>query len=90
VVTFRERLTASKQRILEFHVGRINLKELNKGKKLYCAKFTAVENDDAEVDVNRAWETIGIYGALFKETLGYYELKKHEPWVDEGCSELSN
>jgi hypothetical protein len=23
-----------------------------------------------------------------KESLGYYELKKHKPWFDEGCSEL--
>jgi hypothetical protein len=23
-----------------------------------------------------------------KETLGYYELKSHKPWFDEGCSEL--
>jgi hypothetical protein len=23
-----------------------------------------------------------------KESLGYYELKKHTPWFDEGCSEL--
>jgi hypothetical protein len=23
-----------------------------------------------------------------KERLGYYELKKHKPWLDEGCSKL--
>jgi hypothetical protein len=23
-----------------------------------------------------------------KESLGYYELKKHKPWFDEGCSTL--
>jgi hypothetical protein len=23
-----------------------------------------------------------------KESLGYYELKKHEPWLNEGCSKL--
>jgi hypothetical protein len=23
-----------------------------------------------------------------KESLGYYELKKHKPWFDVGCSEL--
>jgi hypothetical protein len=23
-----------------------------------------------------------------KESLGYFELKKHKPWFDEGCSEL--
>jgi hypothetical protein len=25
---------------------------------------------------------------LAKENLGYFELKKHKPWFDEGCSEL--
>jgi hypothetical protein len=23
-----------------------------------------------------------------KESLGYFEFKKHKPWFDEGCSEL--
>jgi hypothetical protein len=23
-----------------------------------------------------------------KERLGYYELRKHKPWFDEGCSKL--
>jgi hypothetical protein len=23
-----------------------------------------------------------------KERLGYFELKKHKPWFDEGCSRL--
>jgi hypothetical protein len=23
-----------------------------------------------------------------KESLGYFELKKHKPWFDERCSEL--
>jgi hypothetical protein len=23
-----------------------------------------------------------------KKSLGYYELKKHKPWFDEGCSKL--
>jgi hypothetical protein len=25
-----------------------------------------------------------------KESLRYYELKKHKPWFDEGCSKLSD
>jgi hypothetical protein len=25
---------------------------------------------------------------LAKESLGYFELKKHKPWFDEGCSKL--
>jgi hypothetical protein len=35
------------------------------------------------VDTNRAWETVSA-----KESLGYYELKKHKPWFDEGGSKL--
>jgi hypothetical protein len=23
-----------------------------------------------------------------RESLGYYELRKHKPWLDEGCSKL--
>jgi hypothetical protein len=39
--------------------------------------------------LNRAWETIRENIKISaKESLGYYELKKHEPWFDEGCSEL--
>jgi hypothetical protein len=44
---------------------------------------------DAKVEINTVWETIGEnikFSA--KETLGYYELKQHEPWFDEGCSEI--
>jgi hypothetical protein len=29
-----------------------------------------------------------IYKFQRKESLGYYELKQHKPWFDEGCSEL--
>jgi hypothetical protein len=41
------------------------------------------------VDINRAWEIIREDIKISaKESLGYYELKKHKPWFDEGCSEL--
>jgi hypothetical protein len=44
---------------------------------------------DAEVDINRAWETIRENITISaKQSLGYYELKKHKPWFDEGCSKL--
>jgi hypothetical protein len=41
------------------------------------------------VDINRAWETVreNIYISA-KESLRYCELKKHNPWFNEGCSEL--
>jgi hypothetical protein len=43
----------------------------------------------AKVEINSAWETIRENTKLSaKESLGYFELKKHKPWFDEGCSEL--
>jgi 5-methylcytosine-specific restriction endonuclease McrBC GTP-binding regulatory subunit McrB len=48
-----------------------------------------LENVDDEVDSNRAWETIRENIKISaKASLGYYELKKHKPWFDEGCSKL--
>jgi hypothetical protein len=41
------------------------------------------------VDINRALETIRENIKISaKESVGYYELKKHKPWFDEGCSIL--
>jgi hypothetical protein len=41
------------------------------------------------VDIKRAWETIRENIKISaKVSLGYYELKKHKPWFDEGCSKL--
>jgi hypothetical protein len=52
-------------------------------------RFAALENLDAEVDINRAWETIREnINISAKECLGYHELNKHKPWLDEGCSDL--
>jgi hypothetical protein len=48
-----------------------------------------LENLDDDVDINRAWETIREnIKTSAKVRLGYYELKKHKPWLDEGCSKL--
>jgi hypothetical protein len=48
--------------------------------------LAALENLDDEVDINRDWETIREDITIpAKENLGYYELKKHKPWFDEGC-----
>jgi hypothetical protein len=45
-----------------------------------------LENLDAEVDINSAWETVGEnINMSAKESLGYFELKKHKPWFDEVC-----
>jgi hypothetical protein len=70
---------------------RFNLKKLNEveGKEQYRVdisnRFAALENLDAEADNNRVWETVGENVKISpKESLGYYELKKHKPWFDEG------
>jgi hypothetical protein len=48
-----------------------------------------LENIDAEVDINRAWQTIGENIKISdKESLDHYELKKHKPWLDKVCSKL--
>jgi hypothetical protein len=52
-------------------------------------RFAALENLDTEVDINRAWETIRKNVKISaKGSIGYYQLKKHKPWLDEGCSKL--
>jgi hypothetical protein len=72
-----------------------NLKKLDEveGKEQYRVeilnRFAALENLDDDVDINRAWETIKDNIKIsVKVSLGYYELKKHNPWFDKGCSKL--
>jgi hypothetical protein len=74
---------------------RFNLKKLNEveGKEQYHVevsnRFTALEELEAAVEINIAWETIRQNKKISaKERLGYFELKKHKPWFDEGCSKL--
>jgi uncharacterized protein YaaR (DUF327 family) len=41
------------------------------------------------VEINSAWEKIRENIKISaKESLGYFEFKKHKPWFDEGCSKL--
>jgi hypothetical protein len=62
----RERLAVNKQRAHEFHMERFNLKKLNEveSREKYRVevsnRFAALENFDAEVEVNIVWETIRI------------------------------
>jgi hypothetical protein len=74
---------------------RFNLKKLNdvEGKEQYRVevsnRFAALEDLDAEVQINSAWEMIREnIKTSAKESLSYFELKKHKPWFDEGCSKL--
>jgi hypothetical protein len=63
VAKVRERLAVNEQNH-RFHMERFNLKGLNKaeGKEQYCVevsnRFAALEDLDAEVEINSAWETI--------------------------------
>jgi hypothetical protein len=76
---------------------KFNLKKLNEvqGKEQLRVevsnRFAALEDLAADVEINSAWETIreNIKIAT-KESLGYSELKKHKPWIDEGCLKLSD
>jgi hypothetical protein len=72
---------------------RFNLKKLNEieGKMKYCVevsnRFAVLKDLDAEVEINTIWEMIREnIKVLAKESLGYFELKKHKPWFDERCS----
>jgi hypothetical protein len=48
-----------------------------------------LEDLDAEVEINSAWEMIRENIKIpVKESLGYCEFKKHKPWFDEECSKL--
>jgi hypothetical protein len=95
VAKVRERLTVNKKRSLRFHMERFNFKKLNEveGKEQYHVevtnRFAVLEDLDAEVEIKSAWETIKEnIKILAKESLGYFESKKHKPWFDEECSKL--
>jgi hypothetical protein len=48
-----------------------------------------LEDLDAEVEISSAWETTREnIKTSAKESKDYYELKKHKPWFDKGCSKL--
>ncbi|PNF38661.1 hypothetical protein B7P43_G01213 [Cryptotermes secundus] len=81
----REKLAVSKKTTHRVHMERFNLKKLNEveSKEQYCSeisnRFTALENFEAKVDVNKAWGTIKENIKMSaKESLGYYEPKKHK------------
>jgi hypothetical protein len=92
VAKVTDRLAVSKQTMHRIHMERFNLKKLNKveGKEQYLVeisnRFAALENSDAEADINRTWGTIRENIKISaKEGQRYYELKKHKPWFHEGC-----
>jgi hypothetical protein len=80
----RERLAVNKQRSHRFHIERFNLMKLNEieGKEQYRVgvsnRFAALEDLDADVEINSAWEMLRENIKISaKDSLGYCELKKH-------------
>jgi hypothetical protein len=74
---------------------RNNLKKINEveGKGQFRVevsnRFAVLEDLDTEVEINSVWETIRENIEISaKESLGYYDLKKHKQWFDKGCSKL--
>jgi hypothetical protein len=95
VAKIRERLAMNRKRSHKFHVERFSLNKLNKveGKEMYHVevsnRFAALEDWDAEVEINTNWETTRENIKISaKKSLCYDELKQHKPWFDEGCSKL--
>jgi hypothetical protein len=92
VAKVRERLALNKQRLHRSHIEMLNLKQLKEveGKQKYRAevsnRFAALEDLDADVEINSAWEMIREnINISAKETLSYFEMKKHKPWFGKGC-----
>jgi hypothetical protein len=76
-------------------MDRLHLKKVNdaEGKKQFRVeisnRFAALEDLNREVEFNSAMETIRENRKISaKEGPGYFELKKHKPWFDEGYSKL--
>jgi hypothetical protein len=52
-------------------------------------RYAALEDLAAEFQSNIIWERIGKNIKISaKGSPRYYELKKHKPWFDQGCSKL--
>jgi hypothetical protein len=85
VANVTERLAVNKQTSHNCHSERLNLKKLNEaeGKGQFrvevsnrCAPLKELDN---EVDISSVWETIEENVQISaKESLGYFELKKHK------------
>jgi hypothetical protein len=74
---------------------RFNLRKLNEeeGKDQFHVQvsnsFPALKDLDTEVEINIDWEMIRENVKIsVKESIGYFELKKHKQWFDEECSKL--
>jgi hypothetical protein len=83
VAKVRETLVVNRKRSHRYHMERFKLKKLNDvgGKEQYHVEvsnwFAALEDLEAEVEINSDWKTIiENIKISAKESLGYFELKK--------------
>jgi hypothetical protein len=95
VVNVRESLAVNKQRSQKFHMERFNVKKSNEveSKEKYHVevsnRFASLEDLNTEGGINSAWEIIiENIKMSAKESLGYCEMKKDNPWFEEGCSKF--
>jgi hypothetical protein len=95
VAKVREKLAVNKQRSHRFHMESFNLKKLydvevkEQFRVEVSNRFATLDDLNAKVEINSAWETVRERITVSaKESLGYFELKKHKPWFEEGCSKL--
>jgi hypothetical protein len=65
------------------------LKEVEDKEKYHVkdwSRFAALDDLDAEVYINSAWETVIESIKIWaKESRGYHELKKHKQWCNKEC-----
>jgi 50S ribosomal subunit-associated GTPase HflX len=74
---------------------RFNFKTLNEveGKEKYHVevsnRFAALQDLALEMEIDSSWETAReIITISAKESVGYFQLKKHKPCFEDGCSVL--
>jgi hypothetical protein len=52
-------------------------------------RFAALKDLDVDMEINSVRETIKEnINISAKASVRYYELKKHKPWLNKGCSKL--
>jgi hypothetical protein len=90
VAKIRERPAVNKQRSHKtLYVDKNEVEGKQKYRVMVSNRFGALEDMEAEVEINTVRKTtrknINISA---KESLRYYELKKRQPWFNEGCSKL--
>jgi hypothetical protein len=91
VAEVRERLAMNEEINTDFiWRGSISRSWRVEGKEQYRVevsnRFATLEDLDAEVGINSAWEIIRENIKISaKESLGYCELNKYKPWFDQAC-----